>query len=97
MLTSRKDFVNVLAKLVTPADLSRLHFNKQEHLHFTSVIVNGKACSVDFYKSDDHNWFVARVVICGNLETVTVEWLDLLYARSVHYLPRRGSSSMERS
>ena len=95
MLISRKDFLNVLSKLVTPADLSRLHFNKQEHLQFTSVIVNGKDCSVDFYKSDDHNWFVARVIICGVLETITVEWLDLLYARSVHYLPRRRSRPMD--
>ena len=89
MLIERKDFVNALARFVTPTDLSRLHSNSSEQLKFDSFFVDGYECRVTLRKSNDRNWFIARVETCGLLQTITVEWLDLLYARSIYYLPRR--------
>ena len=89
MLIERKDIVNALARIVTPTDLARLHSNIEEQLKFDSLFVNGYECRVTLRKSNDCNWFIARVKTCGLLQTITVKWLDLLYVRGIYHLTRR--------
>ena len=89
MLIEHKDIVNALARIVTPTDLARLHSNIEEQLKFDSLFVNGYECRVTLRKSNDCNWFIARVKTCGLLQTITVKWLDLLYVRGIYHLTRR--------